>query len=200
MSGVWFWFPAVGPIRISTVLGAALVFAVVLVARRDALRAVVTVVAWLSVFETIYHVVGIVGFHWALANFAWETAAVAGWVILAAVLGIWPDLRFTAVFTILMAAWILAGFHYNIPGQRGPINVGNELLNEAAKTSLGLAYLVGALRSKQKELVKTLIDRDRASGIRGYLHLDRVLPGLDRPLDGVVPDHAVAGQAAGKER
>jgi hypothetical protein len=171
VSGVWLWLPMVGPIRISTVIGAAVVFALIAIVKRDPLGGVVVVVAWTSVFETAYHVVGIVGYHWPLANFVWGTAAVAGWVILAAVLGYWPDWRLSVVFVLAMALWIAFGFHYNVPGQTAPLNVRDEILNEVAKSSLGLAYLVGALRAKNENLVKVVVQRQRGSAVGRHLHL-----------------------------
>ena len=45
-----------------------------------------------------------------------------------------------------MGIWVAFGFHYNIADQSTPINLRDEVLNEAAKSLLGLAYLVGALR------------------------------------------------------
>ena len=141
--------------------------------------------AWLSAFETIYHVVGIVGYHWPPANFFWATSAVAGWVLLAAVLGVWPDWRLTLIFVALMGIWIATGFHYNVAGQTTPISVPNEIINEAAKSTLGLAYLVGAIRSKPKleDLKRPLVDRNGGRvGIRRRLQLHRVSPRLDWPL------------------
>jgi len=166
VSGVWFWIPSIGPIRISTLLGAVVVFTVVAVGRRSILAGIVTVVAWTSVFETIYHVVGIVGYHWPMADFVWGTAAVAGWVILAWLMGIRPDWRISVLFLVAMTTWIVTGFHYNVAGQVAPLNWGNEILNEVTKSLLGLAYLIGALRgavlpsrTEKQELVEELVNR-----------------------------------------
>lgn len=197
MSGVWFWLPT-GPVRISTVLGALIVWGVITWVRREPFTGYVVQTAWVSLFETIYHVVGIVGYHWPFANFFWATGAVAGWVILAAVLGIWPDWRISLLFALLMGIWIATGFHYNVAGQTTPINIRDEILNEAAKSTLGLAYLVGALRrSHQEELVEPLVDRDRRSGIGRRLQLARVNAWLDRTFaHRVVPGRAVASYGA----
>lgn len=132
-------------VRWSTVLAAIAIFAVVGIWQRRPLQALAAVFAWAALFETLYHVVGIVGYHWPLDDFFWGTAAVSGWIILAAVLGVWPEWRLTLLFVALMAVWIAAGFQYNVPGQTAPISVSNEILNEVAKTMLALAYLVGAL-------------------------------------------------------
>jgi hypothetical protein len=147
MLTVWLWLP-VGPIRTSTVLAALVLFFVIAIGRRDPLRAVVAVVAWSALFEVVYQAVGIVGFHWAAGNWVWETAALAGWLVFAGVLGVWPDCRLIPVFVILMTLWIAAGYHYNVAGQTAPINMRDEVLNEASKTALALAYLVGALRNQ----------------------------------------------------
>ena len=140
------WLP-VGPIRTSTVVTALVLILVVAVAKRDLLRAIVAVVAWTGLFEIVYQAVGIVGFHWAAGTWLWETTALAGWLVLAGVLGVWPDWRISIVFAFAMAIWIAAGYRYNVAGQAAPFNVRDEILNETAKTSLALAYLVGALRA-----------------------------------------------------
>jgi hypothetical protein len=194
MSGVWFWLPVAGPIRISTVLGAVIVVLAMGLLRREWLGGIVVVIAWTSVFETIYHVVGIVGYGWKPAGFAWETAAVAGWAILAWVLGYRPEWRLVGVFALAMAVWIAFGFHYNVAGQTTPINVRDEVLNEVAKSSLGLAFLVGSLHRDHEELVEPLVDRDGGTGIGGRLHLHRVRAWLKRSSgDRVVPDESVVG-------
>jgi hypothetical protein len=151
MSALWLWLPLAGPIRVSTVVAALGLFLAIAVARRNPWRALVVVLAWSSLFEVVYHFVGIVGFGWPPANIVWMTGALAGWVVLAVVLGVWPDWRVSMVFVALMAVWVLTGFHYNVPSQSSPINIWNEVLNESAKTTLGLAYLVGALRSPASE-------------------------------------------------
>lgn len=162
-------------VRWSTIFAAVAILLVVGVWQGRPLHAWVAQSAWASLFETLYHVVGIVGYHWPLDNFFWATSAVAGWIVLAAVLGIWPDWRFTLLFIALMGIWIATGFHYNVPGQLAPINVRDEIINEAAKTALAAAYLVGALRGVQKKnLMKHAIDGYRRSGIGRRLHLDRI--------------------------
>lgn len=147
MSGVWIWFPAVGPIRLSTVLGAVIMFGAVSVARRDVLAGAVAFLTWTSLFETIFGWIGFVVYHSPLGPLIWVTAALAGWVILGWKMNIRPDWRLSLVFALTMAVWIAAGFHSNVAGHANPINVRDEVLNEVAKSSLGLAYLVGSLRA-----------------------------------------------------
>lgn len=194
VSGVWFWIPSFGPVRVSTVVGFVLVVSVIGVLRNDWLGGLAAAISWTAVFETVYHLVGIFGYHWPRANLFWGTAAVAGWVILAAHKGIWPDRWISLLFLAAMAVWIATGFHYNVAGQASPINVRDEILNETAKSLLGLAYLVGALRTQEKELVKALVHGNRGRGVRRRLHLERISPGRDRALaDRVVPDKAITG-------
>jgi hypothetical protein len=120
--------------------------AVIVIVRRDPLRALVAVAAWASIFEVAYHIVGIAGVGWPSENFMWMTAALAGWVILAGVLGVWPDWRLGIVSVALLGVWLAAGFHANLAGHSAPINLADEVLNELSKTTLAGAYLVGALR------------------------------------------------------
>lgn len=116
MSGLWLSLPLFGPVRTSTLLAAVAMLVIVVAVRRDPLRAVVAVVAWAGVFETVYHTVGIV-----------------------------VDWRLSAVFVALMAVWVATGFHYNVPGQGAAIDIRAEVINESSKTVLALAYLVGTL-------------------------------------------------------
>ena len=159
MSGVWLQLPF-GPIRTSTVVTALVLFISVAVVRRDLLRPVVVVVAWTGFFEILYQAVGIIGFHWPLSNFVWEAGALAGWIILAGVLGFWPDWQVSLLFVALMLVWIASGYHYNVAGQSAPINARDEILNEASKTALAVAYLVGALRAKPESLPHARVYRE----------------------------------------
>src|SRR5438270_9110746 len=113
MSGIWLWIPMAGPVRISTLIGAAVAIGVMTIGKRDPIGGIVITVAWTSLFETIYQLVGIVGYHWPLGNFLWQTMALAGWVILAAALNYWPDWRLCVAFVIAMGVWVAFGFHYN---------------------------------------------------------------------------------------
>jgi hypothetical protein len=63
--------------------------------------------------------VGVVVYHWAMPNFVWGAAAVAGWILLAAVLGIWPDWRLFVAFVVLMAAWLRRGSTTTSSGRPG---------------------------------------------------------------------------------
>src|SRR2546425_11558947 len=145
MNADWLWLP-IGSIRTSTLISAVVLFLAIVIARRDPLRGVVAVVAWTALFEIIYQAIGIVGFHWAVGNWIWETGALAGWLILASVLGIWPDWRVMILFIVLMAGWVATGYHYNLDGPSSPLHIRGELLNATGKSPPAVAFSVGGGR------------------------------------------------------
>lgn len=174
----WLFSP-LAETRWSTVLGAVLILAVISW-RRNPFAAVVAVLAWLSAYEIAFNAIGVL-YGWPAPPFLWGSAAVLGWVVLAAVRGIWPEWRLVVVYAVLMAVWVGLGYHSNTP-TRVPFSASGEVLNEASKTALALAYLFGALRGvEKKELVKPLIDGDGATRVGGDLQFHRVGAGLNRP-------------------
>lgn len=72
------------------------------------------------------------GVHWLALSF--------GWMLAAHVLGIRVSWRWAAVTALLWAGWIAFGFHSN-GGDETTFSLRDEVLNEAAKTAWGLAYL-----------------------------------------------------------
>jgi hypothetical protein len=72
---------------------------------------------------------------------------------------------------------VTAGFHYNVVGQTGPIDWRSEVLNEAAKSALGLAYLMGALGTNNKHLVEVVDHREHGAAISRHLKLRSVASG-----------------------
>jgi hypothetical protein len=148
VSRFWFWLPAIGPIRVSTVVAAVALLVVISIKRRNPALGLVTTLAWASTFEILSNAVGTIGFGWAVHDFVWMSAALTGWVVLAGVLGVWPDLRMSLAFAITLAAWVATGYEPNRPGNSN-FNILSEILNEASKTLLALAYLLGALRSSR---------------------------------------------------
>jgi hypothetical protein len=134
---------------------AAAIVALVGGARRRPWLALVTVVAWTSSFEianSLFSVTAHREWRTALVAFVWETAALAGWPLLAACLGVRPDLRWLALSGVTFAVWAATGFDYNYFGQTKPLQLGPEIANVVAKTALGMAYLAGALRAKAPEI------------------------------------------------
>jgi hypothetical protein len=158
VSRVWFWLPAIGPIRVSTVVAAVVLLVIISIKRRDPALGLVTTLAWASTFEILSNAVGTIGFGWAVRDFLWMSAALSGWVILAGVLGVWPDLRISLAFAITLAAWVATGYEPNRPGDSN-FNVLSEILNEASKTLLALAYLLGALRASRSLKLHDLAKR-----------------------------------------
>lgn len=151
MSGPWVWLPLAGPIRVSTVLAAVAIAAVLLWKRRSRLLALVTVIAWASVFEIAYNATGTLLHGWPLTYLAWLTAALGGWVLLSALLGLYPERWLLAATAVVWVVWMASGFESNAPLGPGPghpatFNLANEVMNELTKSLLALGYLVGALR------------------------------------------------------
>ena len=151
MSGPWLWLPLTGPIRISTVLAAVTIAAVILWRRRSPLLALVTVMAWASLYEIAFNATGTVLHGWPVAYLAWLAAALGGWLLLSVALGVVPDGRWLAVVGALWLVWMLAGFDSNAPLGPGPghpaaFSLRDEALNELTKSLLALAYLAGALQ------------------------------------------------------
>jgi hypothetical protein len=145
----WLFSPV--QVRWSTLLMAAVILAVVGVRRRRPAVAVVSVVAWLAVYETGWQLMDLVVHHaaaWpaAVQRLGWASAALAGWPLLAHALGVRPDPRWAALCALVFAVWLWSGFWYNWPGQPYPLMIGPELANVASKTALGIAYLAGAVR------------------------------------------------------
>jgi hypothetical protein len=128
---------------------AAAIVALVGGMRRRPWLALVTVVAWTSAFEianSIFSVTAHRDWGTALIAFAWEAAALAGWPLLAAYLGVRPDLRWLTLSGVTFVVWAATGLDYNYFGQTKPLQIGPEIANVVAKTALGMAYLAGALR------------------------------------------------------
>ena len=160
------WSPLPLHPRWSTVLMAALLLAVIGWRSRSPRLAVVATLAWLFGFEIIWQLGHGISGHvrfWDLNWFYW-LAISGGWLAFAHHLGVRPELRLVAVAAALWAIWLMLGFNSNWPGQ--PISWTNEALNEASKTALGLAFLVGVLRDSRLGIGERA---DRPSG------LDRVV-------------------------
>jgi hypothetical protein len=150
LSGPWLWLPLVGPIRISTVVAAIAIVTVILWRRRSPILALVTVVAWASVFEIAFQATGTLLHGWQLSYLVWLAAALGGWILLSLLLGIVPDRRLLLGVAVVWVVWVAAGFDSNAPLGPGPghpatFSVAGEVMNELAKSLLALAYLTGAL-------------------------------------------------------
>ncbi len=153
MDGPWLILPAVGAIRVSTVAAALALAAVILWRRRSPLLAVVAVFAWAAAYEIAFTALGTALHGWSAAYLLWLAAALAGWVILAAVMHVAPDRWFLIATLVAALVWIATGFHANSPTGSGSagfdreFSLTDDVLNELTKTLLAAAYLVGALRA-----------------------------------------------------
>jgi hypothetical protein len=132
-------------VRSSTLLAAAAILGFVGFKSRSLFIAASVTMAWAATFEIIYVGIGTIGFGWSPTTFVWVTAALAGWVVLANLLDVRPDLRLIAAFIVLLAAWIVFGFHANVAGV-GTFNWRDEALNELTKTALAGAFAIGGAK------------------------------------------------------
>lgn len=136
--------------RWTTLATAAAIFALVGLWRRRPLAAIVVLAAWAGGFEVAYRVLDILRWHewWAVSAWAWEAAALVGWVIAAHALGIRPSPPWVALTVAVFAVWWLSGYDYNLPqtaaGQHQPLRWLPEIENVAAKTSWAMAYVAGS--------------------------------------------------------
>lgn len=106
-------------------------------------KALLAAGGFLGSFEVAFQVCSVVDGRWSAL--VWGTPTVAGigaglafWAWRA---GIRPSLAWLAVDACVWAAWFACGFHANQHTLVG-LNVRAEVLNEAAKTLWGLAYLM----------------------------------------------------------
>ncbi|MEO8744973.1 MAG: hypothetical protein ABI334_07455 [Candidatus Dormiibacterota bacterium] len=139
----------IGSIRTSTV-GMVIVLLTTAIARRDR-NALLAAPAYFLGFESAWQgtnaVLAILGFGYAEADFGWISSGI-GWVLAAWFVGVRPSLPIAGLAAILWAVWLATGFHSNAP-HPSSIDWTAEVLNELAKTTWGLAYLVPIVRAKR---------------------------------------------------
>jgi hypothetical protein len=141
---------------VSTILTALVIAGLVTWRRRAPVTALIAVMAWASAYEVGFVGLGTLLHGWWPGYIAWLAAALAGWIVLAQVWGVVPDLRLLLATAVLTLAWIAIGFEANSailagPGYARAFSPLDEALNEGTKTLLGLAYLVGGLRAGRKQ-------------------------------------------------
>ena len=157
------FFPGVG-IRTSTVaMGVLLV--VIGALRRQPLQGQLAALAWVFGFEIAWEITG----YWMSGG---RLPGAPGWLPVgaAAIIMAWEakvqiEWRWLAVTAVLWLIWVATGFHYNMQTDRS-IDWGSELVNEAAKTAWGLAYLWPFLRPKRVSRADAL-GGARAAVLRG---------------------------------
>jgi hypothetical protein len=136
---------------LATAVGIVLVVTVV---RRRPLLGVVAAMGWGTTFEVVFQITSILAHrdtHWlrALAGESWWLWTVVGWSFAAHLAGVRPRLSWVLVTAALFALWIQQGFWFNWQGQTTPVNWWYEALNVAAKTALGVAYVLGAVQPRR---------------------------------------------------
>jgi hypothetical protein len=133
-----------GPIRLTTVATAVLVFVLVLVRTRRPGLAAVAVIASLWTYEVVWNATDIAVHHWGWAPLPYWAMLAAGWTGWMLSRGWTPSLRLLAVFAAAHLAWAVAGFPYNYAGR--PWTWPGEVWNVATKTLWLLAWGLGTLR------------------------------------------------------
>jgi hypothetical protein len=142
---VWLFVPNIIYIRVSTVAMILLIAIVVGLRTRRASIVGLTILGWMGVYEVVWQLL-YAGFGYQPFRPAIQfSCAVFGWLILGYYMGIRPDRYLTAAWALITVAWIALGFHANFPTH--PFSVSDEIINELSKTILGVAYLLGALRT-----------------------------------------------------
>ena len=140
-------------------LAGVLMVAVILWRRRDPVLALVALLAWASAYEILYSGTGTLMHGWPMPPFVWETAATAGWVLLAYVLGLRPKRWLLLALALVWLLWVATGFESNVPsltrttGVQPGFSMFDEVCNEVSKTLLALAYLISALDSSVRSPV-----------------------------------------------
>ena len=138
--------------RWSTVLTAVLILAIVTWRTRRPFLGVVTVLAWLSLYEVTWQACDVLVHRGNLVAYGWLSLAVIAWPLLAHQLGVRLDPVGLAVCAGAFLVWLALGFDYNWIGQPQPIKLVPEALNVVTKTSLGVAYLAGALAAPARAI------------------------------------------------
>jgi hypothetical protein len=131
-----------GPIRLTTIVAAALAFGVVTFRTRKPLLAAVTVMACLWSYEVVWNATDISVHHWGWApEWYWGMLATGwtGWMLAA---GWRPSVWLLALFAVAHAAWVVSGFHYNWAHR--PWTTSGEIWNVVTKTLWIAAWAAGS--------------------------------------------------------
>ncbi|HEY1421101.1 MAG TPA: hypothetical protein VGG90_10375 [Candidatus Dormibacteraeota bacterium] len=144
---VWMHYaPGFGVIRVSTVITVLLMLVWVGILRRRPALAVFAVAGWLVAFEILFNWSGTIALGWSWRTSARDTALWGGWVLAAYLVGVRPEIRLVGLAAVFWVVWLVTGFHFNLVGNPG-ISWPAEAINEATKTALAAAFLVGALKA-----------------------------------------------------
>jgi hypothetical protein len=142
--------------------------------RRDPVLALAALLAWASAYEILYAGTGTFMHGWAVPPYVWMTAAIAGWVVLAHVLGLILNRWVLVALALVWLLWVATGFESNVPsglttnGLSRPFSWAAEVYNELSKTLLALAYLLAALGPS----VRTPVLRINAASSTAHAHHD----------------------------
>jgi hypothetical protein len=147
VEGLWFVFPYVGAVRISTVVTALACFMLVLfLTRKNGLKSVyyasLAVVFSMGLYELVWWNSAVVLANWEPRN--WAFAALLGWVFLGVreVFRTRPptiSIALYGTYVVSMITWIGLGFKFSVFGT-STYNFAGETFNLISKLSLPIAY------------------------------------------------------------
>jgi SAM-dependent methyltransferase len=145
MSGIWLVFPFVGAIRLSTVLAFVATVVILTQIRRSLLVGVIGGMAWVSVFEIVFQVVGAIEGRVTWLHVFYLTFSLCGWAVAAHVAGIRPHPALLLAWGLVFLAWVAFGFHPNRYLDHSQLSIGQEIFNMLTKDGLAAIYLIGGI-------------------------------------------------------
>lgn len=148
IEGIWFILPFTH-IRITTVITMFLSFGIVLFLQgklwwRSLYRAVLSVIFFLALYETIWYQIAAYYFNYDPRLF--EFSGLFGWILLS-ISEVYPtkpprlSLALYITFIVSMVLWVATGFSVDYPG--GPVlSITSEVFNVISKASLAIAFAI----------------------------------------------------------
>jgi hypothetical protein len=145
MSGIWFVFPFIGAIRVSTVLAFVATVVILTMIRRSVVVALIGGMAWVSAFEIVYKTVGAIEGRVDWLSVFYVAFSLTGWVVAAYVARIRPHPALLLAWGLVFLGWIAFGFHPNRYTEPGQFSVGQEIFNVLTKDGLAAIYVIGGV-------------------------------------------------------
>ena len=136
----WVNLGFIGSMRTTTFLTAIVLFAFLVWRTRKPWTALVSVIAWASLYEILWYLTGVVVHQFSWTHAFWLTGALVAWPVLAHVQGVRPNRWLFVAFAVAWSLWMLSGFHFNDLNAQRPFDFIAEFLNVLTKTLLAIAY------------------------------------------------------------
>ncbi|MFH0848078.1 MAG: hypothetical protein V1857_01065 [archaeon] len=136
---IWTDLGFIGVIRTSTILTALALFFFVLWRLRRPLIALLSVMAWVSLYEILWNLTDLFLHGGSLTHSFWQNTAIISYPILARTQGTRLNRTIMMLFSVFWIIWILSGFNSNNFNVE-PFILSNEILNITTKAILAMAY------------------------------------------------------------